>query len=67
MYPGITHRPFEDIMKNRRMYGLPKIESVARVRRRIQEHRPDLRAPKDITEGRYDNWKEARDYAFKED
>lgn len=58
--------PFVQVMKKRKELGLPDYESVGRVRRKIQAEREDLRATDEVTDQRYENWKEAREYAFGE-
>lgn len=55
--------PFEEVMLNRKAYGLPNFESVGRARRKIQAEKPWLRADKEVEDERYENWKLAREYA----
>ena len=61
--PGVTENyPFSYVMKNRRDLGLPNFESVGRCRRRIQENHPLLRADPNVTDRRYQYWKDVREY-----
>lgn len=62
-YCNLTRREFA---QQRAFLGLPTIESVGRARRKLQEKRPDLRASKEATDKRYEEWKEVREYVKNE-
>ena len=60
--PNVENMSFSEVMLNRDMLGLPKYNSVSRVRRKLQRDHEELRATKEVTDKRYENWKEVRDY-----
>lgn len=65
MNPEAVKRPFAEVMKHRKDYGLPKFESVSRVRRRLQAkglYRPD----EAVIDGRFEKFKEVREWALSE-
>lgn len=64
--PIACNMPFAKVLLNRKDYGFPNYESVGRIRRKLQEHNPLLRADATVEDGRYENWKEYRAYALEE-
>lgn len=62
--PDIENLPFAVVLKNYKQLGIPKLESVGRARRKIQHDNPDLRATEEVTDGRYEKFKEFKDYAL---
>ena len=60
--PTACKLAFTTVMMRRSELGLPKFDSVSRVRRKIQEKDDSLRPPEDITDGRFQNWKKVRRY-----
>lgn len=62
--PDIEHLPFAVVLKGHKELGIPKLESVGRVRRKLQHDNPDLRATEKVTDGRYEEFKEFRNYAL---
>lgn len=62
--PIAMHMSFSEVMLGRKELGLPKFESVERVRRKLQEQNEELRATDTVTDARYENWKVMRDYVL---
>ena len=63
MNPAVSGLAFETVLMNLNDFGLPKPESVGRARRKIQSINADLRADEEVTDGRYEAFKEVIDYA----
>lgn len=61
--PNASSLPLEDILRHDLDYGLPCMASVSRVRRRLQEHDPTLRATDAVIDGRYENYKAVKEWA----
>ncbi len=60
--PTFCNLSRREFAQQRAFLGLPTIESVGRARRKLQETKPELRASKDATDKRYEEWKEVREY-----
>lgn len=65
--PNFAKLPMEEVLLNRKAYGLPKIASVGRARRKIQEHTEELRGTATVTDRRYENFKTVREYVQTEE
>ena len=55
--------PFIEVLKNRKNLGMPSIESVGRIRRKLQAEYPELRAVEEVCHGREINRQRAVKYA----
>ena len=55
--------PFWLVLLDLKHYGLPPIESVGRVRRKLQEECPELRAVSSVKEKRTENEEIVKEYA----
>lgn len=64
LVPNSTQMTLERVMLQRNELGLPNYETVGRCRRRIQAKNEELRADSKVTDVRYENYKEYRDYAL---
>lgn len=64
--PLIIDMRFGDVMSHTSAYNIPKYESVSRIRRKIQRKRADLLPSEKALDGKYENWKEYREYAVSE-
>lgn len=53
--PRILDVPFGHAMKNFNVFGVPAIESVGRLRRKVQAEKPWLMAPDKVRKWRADN------------
>lgn len=62
--PELAKLPLERVLLERDTLGLPKYASVERARRKIQANNPELKGTEKVTEGRYEEWKEYREYAL---
>lgn len=54
---------FTDVILSLNRYGIPKFETVVRLRRKIQSDFPELKGCKEITEGRSDKEQEFIEFA----
>lgn len=63
--PSASKTDIYEFFTHRAKYGLAKIETVSRCRRKIQKNNPMLRASKKAEDARYEHWKEVREYAQK--
>ena len=54
------HMPFCDVIGNLKELGLPSIETVTRLRRKVQAEHPEVRASEQVTEWRADKEEQAR-------
>lgn len=61
--PIACNMPFSKVVLNRKEYGFPNYESVGRVRRKIQETNPLLRASLMVSVGRFESEAEYYEYA----
>ena len=64
--PHLGEIPYEKVMLESNSMGLPKYETVTRIRRKLQEKHENLRASKKVIEKRYSRWKVFRDYAVQD-
>lgn len=64
--PTVTRLAFVDVFLHRKNLGIPKMESVGRARRKIQNKYPYLRSTEAVTDEKYQNWKAVREYALDE-
>lgn len=64
--PEAVKMPLERVLLEREELGLPKYDSVGRIRRKLQSDHEELRATEKVTDGRYENWKEYREYALED-
>ena len=62
-HPGITKRPFDEVILRRHDFHLPKYGTVSRVRRKLQEKDPSLRGTDVVTDMKYEQWKDFKEYA----
>lgn len=62
--PHIAKLPLERVLLERKELGIPSYTSVGRARRKLQSEREELRATSEVIDGRYENWKEFREYAL---
>lgn len=60
--PRTPNMPLSTIITKRKDLGLPNIETVGRVRRKIQANNALLRATKRVEDARYERFKETLDY-----
>lgn len=51
-YPGLTNRPFSEVLMNLEPLHLPQFETVRRTRQDIQEHNPRLMACDEVQDFR---------------
>ena len=61
--PKAVSMPFINVMRNLRDLGLPPYETVSRIRRKLQETRPELWSDKKIKEYREEAEKDFEEYA----
>lgn len=61
--PDVLHMPFKDYLIYFKDYNLPRFETVARCRRKLQEQEPHLRSVEDVRKWRKENETEFRNYA----
>lgn len=61
--PAALERPFWDVISNTTKYGLPSVESVCRIRRKIQTEHPWLQSDEKVKKWRSDNEEIYREYA----
>lgn len=54
------HMPFCDVVRNLKDLGLPSIETVTRLRRKVQSEHPELEASDKVAEWRADKEEQAR-------
>lgn len=64
--PEATKRPFGEVLRHRKEYGLPKFESVSRVRRKIQENNANLQSSEKVLDGKFEKYKKVKDWAVNE-
>lgn len=62
--PESAKLPLERVLLEREALGLPKYASVERSRRKVQAEHEELRATEKVTDARYENYKEYKDYAL---
>lgn len=62
--PDTGKLPFERVLLEREALGLPNYASVERARRKVQADNPELRANEEVTDERYKNYKEFKEYAL---
>lgn len=60
--PVVSGLSFETVLLNYNDLGLPRYESVSRNRRLLQERNPSLRGTEQVTDGRYESYKEVKKY-----
>lgn len=60
--PDAMRMEFATAFLRREELGLPKFPTVSRCRRKCQEENPQLRATKEVEDGRYENWKVVREF-----
>jgi len=60
--PLIKGVSFDEVLSRANDYGIPPFESVRRVRQKLQQYNPLLRASIEVQDMRYENWKEVMDY-----
>lgn len=63
MNPDALHRPLQDYLMYFKDLKIPRFESVARCRRKLQEEEPHLRGVEDVRKWRKENETEFREYA----
>jgi len=61
--PHALNAKFGTVLRSRKEYGLPSIETVGRARRKVVEHHPELAAEEEVQGGRWSNEKRYREYA----
>ena len=61
--PEALKNPFCDVISNLPKYGLPSVESIGRIRRKIQTENPWLQSDEKVKEWRRDNEEIYREYA----
>ena len=54
--PSAIHKPFYEVMLDLKSYGLPSIETVTRLRRKVQAEHPEVRASEKVTQ-----WREVKE------
>ena len=64
--PNVTYKPFRRVLMEADKFGLPSIETVGRVRRKVQELNPRLRPADAVKKYRTDNEELMRQYARNE-
>lgn len=62
--PESAKMPLERVLLEREELGLPKYASVGRARRKLQAEHEELRATEKVIDGRYENYKEYKEYAL---
>lgn len=63
---SVVRKPFEDVLLHRNEYNLPTLETVGRVRRKLQATYSELSADSVVEAGRMLNEESFRDYARKQ-
>lgn len=63
--PQTVGMSFGTVLLNLNELGLPKFETVRRARQKLQEYNEELRACEEVTEGRYERFKEVLEYVSK--
>ena len=61
--PIAMHMPFDYVICHRKELGLPNFGSVGRIRRKIQEEHPELRADTEVKRQRDIKEEQYREYA----
>lgn len=61
--PGALNMPMSYVLMKRAELGLPKYNTVCRIRRMVQVKDPKLQASKEALDGRYEEYKLAKEYA----
>lgn len=59
-------RPFKEVLKHRHDFGLPKFESVSRVRRKLQESNEEIQSSKAVMDLKFEKFKKVKDWAINE-
>lgn len=62
--PSYAKLPLERALLERKNYGIPTYASVDRARRKVQAENPELRGSDSVTDARYENYKEYKEYAL---
>jgi len=62
--PVALDLPYQIVISQRKDFDLPKYSSVSRARRKVQEKCDWLRACKEVEDGRYEEFKLAKEYAL---
>lgn len=60
--PEALHEPFERVLSCFSDYGLPRLETVGRLRRKAQERYPDLRGCDQVKTWRKENERNIKEY-----
>ena len=58
--PSALYKPFYKVMFDLKSYGLPSIETVTRLRRKVQAEHPEVRASDQVMQWREDKEEQAR-------
>ena len=58
--PIALNLSFDEVMRNLKTYGYPSIETVGRIRRKLQEEQPELRASQQVQDWRAIKEEQAR-------
>ena len=61
--PSVTEMRFGFVIENLKEIGLPSFESIGRVRRKLQEENPELRANEVVTDARRHLENDYREFA----
>ena len=64
--PNIREKEFAYVLSNHKFLRLPSFESITRARRKLQSEYPDLRPKDSITDIRYKEYQNFRNYALDE-
>lgn len=55
---------FRDVMENHTFWGLPSFETITRIRRKLQETEPELKAIEEVEEFRFNQQQEYERYGL---
>lgn len=61
---GYGDHTFTDVMTNRKEYNIPKLATIERARRKLQEKHIELRASKEVEKERFNLQNEYEEYAL---
>lgn len=61
--PSVTSRPLQEVLMNRKAFGLPSLKSIERARRKLQRKYPELSANGIVEAYRQQNENDFKAYA----
>lgn len=61
--PNALAKPFGSVLRDFNSYGLPRFESIARIRRKVQAAFPELQGNRQVESWRKEKETEFREYA----